>query len=95
MKYLTLLLVVITFATPATIVVIFLYRLKRARSSVNPKLVGASGTVCEALNPLGAVLIEGELWPARSSQGDTISVDQQILVVGIDHACLLVKLADS
>ena len=95
MKYLTLLLIFITFATPATIVVIFLYRLKRARSFVRPEVIGARGIVCEALLPSGAVLIDGELWPARSSEGNTISVDQQILVTGIDHGCLLVKLADS
>lgn len=94
MKYLTLLLIVIAFATPATIVVAFLYRLKRARSSVHLKLVGEWGTADENLDPAGAVLINGELWPARSSGGNTISAHQRVRVIDVDQGRLIVDPAD-
>lgn len=94
MKYLTLFLIVIAFATPAVIVVIFLYRLKQTRSSIHLKLVGASGIVSEDLNPAGAVLINGELWPARSSGGNTISANQRVLVIDVDQGQLIVETSD-
>ncbi len=93
MKLLTSLLIVVVFATPATILVVFLYRLKKARAAMPLRLAGETGVVNSELNPKGSVLIDGELWPARSSNGNTIYVNQGVRVVGVENGWLLVEIA--
>ena len=55
------------------------------------QLLGAAGVVHTDLDPEGAVLIEGELWSARSIDGTTIPAQQPIEVVRVEGHLLLVK----
>ncbi len=48
------------------------------------QLLGAPGVVHTDLDPEGAVLIQGELWSARSIDGTTIAAQQPIQVVRVE-----------
>lgn len=52
---------------------------------------GSIGLANSSLRPEGTVLIRGELWPARSSGGNTIEVASQIKVVGSQEHLLIVE----
>ncbi|HEU4477152.1 MAG TPA: NfeD family protein [Pyrinomonadaceae bacterium] len=70
--------------------VISLWKHKRAGIG-RIQLLGATGVVHRDLDPEGAVLIEGELWSARSIDGTTIPAQQPIEVVSVKGHLLLVK----
>ena len=55
------------------------------------QLLGTTGTAHTDLNPEGAVLIEGELWNARSIDGTTIAAQQDVEVVRVEGLLLLVR----
>ena len=55
------------------------------------QLLGAEAYVQSQLNPEGAVLIDGELWRARSEDGTSIAAHEKVEVVAIDGHLLLVK----
>ena len=54
-------------------------------------LMGASAEVREDLNPKGMVFCRGELWIARSIDGD-IPYGTKVTVVSIEDMTLVVKL---
>lgn len=53
-------------------------------------IIGARGSVVEALRPEGAVLIEGELWRARSRSGAPIA-GGKVTVSGVSGHLLEVE----
>ena len=62
----------------------------------NPELqlVGTSAHVETTLSPDGTVIVGGELWPARSSDGLIITRQRAVKVVGVDGICLIVEACD-
>lgn len=83
--------VMLVFAVPAIAIVVLLYRYKKVRSAEHVRLVGELGIARDELDPEGAVTINGELWRARSSSPDPISVGERVRVVGMDGPLLLVE----
>lgn len=73
--------------------VVALYRHKN-KSSKEQLLLGQIARVVTPLTPDGAVIVEGELWPARSANRDSIVTDTVVQVVGSEDHLLLVKLHD-
>ena len=65
---------------------------KGARGSLD--LVGRAGVVEKELRPEGAVMIGGEVWPARSRDGRTIARMRRVRVVGAGGHSLLVEAED-
>jgi membrane protein implicated in regulation of membrane protease activity len=65
-----------------------------ARGDVN--LVGQTGTVERDLRPEGAVLVAGELWPARSRSGRSLTRAEspRVRVVGAGRHWLEVEPED-
>ena len=57
-------------------------------------LVGRVGVVEKDLRPEGAVMIGGEVWPARSRDGRTVARGARVRVVGAGGHLLLVELED-
>ena len=55
------------------------------------QLLGVSAYAQTDLDPEGAVLIEGELWRARSFDGATIAAHEHVEVVQVQGHLLLVK----
>ena len=53
-------------------------------------MIGLQGKVVKPLNPIGVIKIEGELWNA-SSVGDTVGVDEDVVVVNIEGLKLTVR----
>jgi membrane-bound ClpP family serine protease len=53
-------------------------------------MIGAVGEVTVALKPKGTVIIKGEYWKARSSEGD-IEAGSMVEVIGIDGLNLEVR----
>jgi membrane-bound serine protease (ClpP class) len=53
-------------------------------------MIGLEGTVIDPLTPSGAVMLKGECWKARSSEGD-IEVDEEVEVISIDRLTLRVR----
>jgi membrane-bound ClpP family serine protease len=54
------------------------------------KLIGEFATVETGLNPEGAVLVSGELWCAKSTDGGAILSGLRVRVVGFqDHLALV------
>ena len=66
---------------------------KRFRNN-EQELVGVSGRVEVTLSPAGTVIVGGELWPARSSDGLIITRQHAVKVVGVDDLCLVVEARD-
>ena len=53
-------------------------------------MVGTQGRVVELLKPVGAIFVEGERWKAISVD-DTIAVDENVEIVGVEGLTLRVK----
>ena len=53
-------------------------------------MIGLHGTVVRPLSPVGTVYIRGENWKAKTS-GESIEVDKDVEVVGIEGLVLKVK----
>lgn len=62
------------------------------KPEVGPEaLVGVVGQVIEDLNPEGTILVEGEIWRARSGSGERIPRGSAVRVVGVDGLTLIVE----
>ncbi len=57
-----------------------------------PTMVGTRGKVSSPISPEGQVMIKGELWTARSIDGD-INTGEAVTVVGQDSLQLIVRRA--
>jgi membrane-bound ClpP family serine protease len=68
--------------------VLFLHLHKRSSKSQSP--ISSLATVHTRLAPNGSVLVDGELWLARSIDGNTIPERAQVTVVGLRNHHLLV-----
>jgi membrane-bound ClpP family serine protease len=68
----------------------FLYLHKRSSKSISP--ITSLATVHTRLNPNGSVFIDGELWLARSLDGNLIPERAPVVVVGLrDHLLLVTQ----
>ena len=64
--------------------------MRRPHATGLNSLIGATGVVRMALEPFGQVKVNGELWRARSEEGELVE-DAQIEVVGIEGLTLVVR----
>lgn len=78
------------------LVAIYLAFLSRhKKSATGPvNLIGATGVVQTALDPEGAVLIDGELWQARARDGVLIEASASIRVVDLEGPIVIVESSD-
>lgn len=85
---------IIMLAALSALVVAALSR--HRKSGTGPfQVLGATGRVTTPLQPEGAVLLNGELWPARAADATTLAQGTTIKVVGAQGSLLLVKSADT
>ncbi|HXD32903.1 MAG TPA: NfeD family protein [Pyrinomonadaceae bacterium] len=77
----------------ALLVAIYLAFLSRHKKSATGavNLIGALGVVQIALNPEGAVLVNGELWQARAKDERLIDAHAAIRVVSLDGPIVIVE----
>jgi membrane-bound serine protease (ClpP class) len=54
-------------------------------------MIGQRGIVLNALNPVGDVMVRGEIWNARSANGQLIPKDEQIRVLSLENLTVLVE----
>lgn len=68
---------------------------RRARrpiaTSVKAQLVGERGDVRSVLNPEGFVMVDGEIWRARTEDGRRMRVGEEVVVASIDGTVLIVR----
>ena len=76
-----------------TLAVIALSRHQKAGAG-NVKLIGEMASVETRLAPEGTVVIRGELWRARSTDGSAISPHTRVRVVGFKDLLALVEVCD-
>ncbi len=70
---------------------IFVTRILRRQAMVGlPTMVGTRGKVRSPISPEGQVMIKGELWTAKSIDGD-INTGEAVTVVGQDSLQLIVR----
>ena len=62
---------------------------KSATGAIN--LTGSRGVVQTRLDPDGAILVDGELWPARASDGGVLEEGQTVRVRGLDGPIVIVE----
>ncbi|HJT38043.1 MAG TPA: NfeD family protein [Actinomycetota bacterium] len=85
------------FAAAAALIVFIpvMTVVRRARkpiaAEVKAELVGEGGEVRSVLNPEGFVLVDGELWRARSEDGSRMRVGEPVTVSRIDGTVLIVR----
>ena len=75
-------------------VLVALLSLRKRGASRDLQLIGESARVETTLKPDGTVILDGELWPARSNNGIVINSQHLVRVVGIDNLSLLVEVCD-
>ena len=93
MKLILLVALLVAVALLATLMVIALYLHKKA-SGADIKLIGEVGAVETKLDPEGTVIVAGELWRARSQNGEHISTRARVRVVGFEDHLALVEASD-
>ena len=86
----SVLLIITVFAALAVAVLAALSRHKKAGSG-DVKLIGEIATVETRLAPEGTVIVNGELWRARSNDGSFISSHARVRVVGFENILALVE----
>ena len=85
--------VMVFWAVFAVVDFLFVTRILRRQAMVGlPTMVGSKGKVKSPLPPEGQVMIKGELWGAKSMDGD-IDVGEVVMVVGQDSLQLVVRRA--
>ena len=90
-----LIVVMVAWAVFGVVNFIFVTRLLKRKTLVGlPNMVGMRGKVRSPLSPEGQVMIKGELWGAKSIDGD-IDVGEMVVVVGQDSLQLIVRRAGS
>jgi membrane-bound ClpP family serine protease len=72
--------------------VLALWRHKQAGAG-EVKLIGEIGQVETKLDPVGTVIVCGELWRARSSDGSSIPANTRVRAVGIQGHIVLVEIS--
>ena len=90
MEKLLLIGILTTVALLATVVVIALYAHKKAAKG-ELKLIGQLGYVDTDLTPVGTVIVAGELWRARSKDGDEMPHRSRVRVVGFADQLAVVE----
>lgn len=75
------------------LLVVALWRHKRAASGGPVDLLGTMGFVETTLAPEGSVLIRGELWRARLCAGESLGSGRKVHVVGASERLLEVEAA--
>ena len=93
MKLILLIAILASLSTLSLLIVIALWRHKKAISA-DLKLIGERAEVSTTLEPQGAVLVQGELWPARSGDGGVVPVGTQVRIVAIHGHLLVVEASD-
>ena len=58
----------------------------------NIKLIGEAGEVETKLDPVGTVIVCGELWRARTQDGASVEAQTRVRVVGIEDHLALVEI---
>jgi len=86
MTYIVLALTTVFFALTATAI-----RSRRhKRHPLRNSLISSQGIVDSSLDPNGSVLVDGELWLARSLNGNSIPTRTRVTVVAVKDHLLLV-----
>jgi membrane-bound ClpP family serine protease len=63
--------------------------IEKALAAHHP-LIGTPAVAYTALDPDGAVLVDGELWVAKSTDGEFVPASSQLLITGSTAHTLLV-----
>lgn len=83
---------VVVLSLPLSIVIVIARRSRMAKRRMAPStLNGSTGQVVSRIAPYGAVLVNGELWPARSFDGVELADGATIRVVEPRGHSLLVS----
>jgi membrane-bound ClpP family serine protease len=93
MKLLLLIAIIGIVTALAAVVVVGLYLHKKS-SAGDIKLLGEIARVDTKLDPEGTVLVQGELWRARSNNGASILANVRVRIVGFQEHLLLVEVCD-
>ena len=81
-SYLFYIFVLVVLAFPISVIITIMRRSRRAkRRSPSRSLNGSTGQVVARIAPYGAVLVNGELWPARSYDGNELADGATVTVV--------------
>lgn len=73
----------------AAFVLVLVLRKRFANSEL--QMVGESARVETPLAPNGSVIVNGELWPARSTNGNEIPAQTRVKIVAVQDLSLLVE----
>lgn len=93
MKLLLVISILTTVAALALGVVVALYHHKKAGAG-DINLIGEIAQVDTKLDPEGTVIVGGELWRAKSSDGAFMSARTRVRVVGFENHLALVERLD-
>ena len=85
--------VVATFVLIVVLMALYLAALSRHRKSATGDLhlTGSRARVEKQLDPEGTILVQGELWRARSASGEVLTTDSVVRIVGTEKHLLLVE----
>jgi membrane-bound ClpP family serine protease len=86
---------VLTLLVLVLVVGSVLFRSHRKKSGVvqtNP--LNKTAVVDSALNPTGAVLLNGEVWPARAEDNASVEINARVQVISTSDHLLVVRLLD-
>ena len=86
----SLLIALIAMALLLSMFVVALSLRKRFANS-DLQLIGESARVETSLAPNGSVIVNGELWPARSMNGEVIPAQSPVRIVAVRDLSLLVE----
>ena len=86
----SLLIILIALALLLGIFVVGLALRKRFGNS-DLRLIGESARVETSLAPNGSVIVNGELWPAQSTNGEVIPARSCVKIVAVQELSLLVE----
>ena len=87
---LNLLIALIVMALGFSLVLVALALHKRF-ASTDRQLIGESACVETSLAPNGTVIVNGELWPAQSRNGEVIPAHSRVRIVAVKDISLLVE----
>jgi membrane-bound ClpP family serine protease len=93
MRFVSLISIGAALVMLVALIIAALSRHKKAASK-DVRVLGQIARVDATLDPEGTVLLSGELWRAKSSNGATISSRARVRVVGFQDHFVLVRVCD-
>ena len=88
--------IIITVIGLTAVVIFIVYRIivsltRRDQVGAREGMIGLHGRVVSPLTPEGTIKVHGEIWKAKCTNDDSVSSQEEVIIMDVEGLTLLVK----